>query len=420
MGRRRRAAVRVRVGFHGAGVSERRVVGPLATFLRTEAGGGVLLLLATVAALGWANSPWRAGYFDLWHTTLQVGPDGWGIREDLQHWVNDALMAVFFFLIGLEIKREAAVGELREVKAAVLPALGALGGMAVPAALFLLLAGGGEAAQGWGIPMATDIAFAVGVLSLLGPRVPGGLKVFLLTLAIIDDIGAIVVIALFYSGGVAVPWLAGTAACLAAVGAWRRLGFSSPLAYVPLGIVAWYCTYRAGVHPTIAGVALGILTPAHPVDGRDVLEELEHRLHPWSSFLVVPVFALANAGVDLGDGALGRALSSRVALAVFVGLVVGKTLGISLFALGARRFGVGRLPDGVGAGHVVGTAALGGIGFTVALFITGLAFTDVALQDEAKIGILVGSVFAGAVGAIVLAVLRDPKPKDVDLPAATR
>ncbi|HVF76434.1 MAG TPA: Na+/H+ antiporter NhaA [Acidimicrobiales bacterium] len=400
-------------------MSERRFVGPLASFLQTEAGGGALLLVATVVALGWANSPWADGYFDFWHTKLQLGPDGWGIREDLQHWVNDALMAVFFFLIGLEIKREAAVGELREVKAAVLPALGALGGMAVPALLFVLLAGGGKAAQGWGIPMATDIAFAVGVLALLGPRVPGGLKVFLLTLAIIDDIGAIVVIAVFYSGGVAVPWLAAAAVCLAAVVAWQRFGFSSPLAYVPLGIVAWYCTYRAGVHPTIAGVALGVLTPAHPVDGRHVLEDLEHRLHPWSSFLVVPVFALANAGVALGDGALGRALSSRVALAVFVGLVVGKTLGISSFVLGARRFDVGRLPDGVHGGHVVGTAALGGIGFTVALFITGLAFEDAALQDEAKIGILAASVVAGLIGAAVLAVLRDPKPEDVDLPAAT-
>ncbi len=398
-------------------MSERRVVGPLAAFLRTEAGGGVLLLVATVVALGWANSPWSAAYFELWHTEVQLGPDGWGIREDLQHWVNDALMALFFFLIGLEIKREASVGELREVKAAMLPALGALGGMVVPAVLFVLLAGGGEATQGWGIPMATDIAFAVGVLALLGDRVPGGIKVFLLTLAIIDDIGAIAVIALFYSGGVAVPWLVGAAACLAAVVGWRGLGFSAPLAYVPLGIVAWYCTYRAGVHPTIAGVALGLLTPAHPVDGRPVLEDLEHRLHPWSSFLVVPVFALANAGVDMGDGALGRALSSRVALAVFVGLVVGKILGISAFVLGGRRLGVGQLPGGVHGGHVVGTGALGGIGFTVALFVTGLAFTDAALRDEAKIGILVGSVVAGVAGATLLAALRDPKPEDADLPA---
>lgn len=396
--------------------SERRVVGPLASFLRTEAGGGVLLLLATVVALAWANSPWSDSYFDFWHMKLQLGPDGWGIREDLQHWVNDALMAVFFFLIGLEIKREAAVGELREVKAAMLPALGALGGMVVPAILFVLLAGGGEATQGWGIPMATDIAFAVGVLALLGDRVPGGIKVFLLTLAIIDDIGAILVIAVFYSGGVAVPWLAGAAACLLAVGGSRRLGLSSQLAYVLLGIVAWYCTYRAGVHPTIAGVALGLLTPAHPVDGRSVLEDLEHRLHPWSSFLVVPLFALANAGVDIGDGALGHALSSRVALAVFVGLVAGKALGISAFVLGARRLGIGRLPEAMRGSHVIGTGALGGIGFTVALFITGLAFTDAALQDEAKIGILAGSIVAGVIGATGLAVLRDPKSEEVQLP----
>lgn len=388
---------------------------PLREFLHTEAGGGVLLLTATIAALAWANSPWSASYGDFWHTNLQVGFGSWAISEDLQHWVNDGLMTVFFFLIGLEIKREAAVGELRDPRAATLPALAALGGMAVPAILYLALAGGGEASRGWGIPMATDIAFAVGVLALLGSRVPGRLKLFLLTLAIIDDIGAIAVIAVFYSAGVSLLWLAGAIVSVSGVFLWRRLRLTSPLTYLPIGVIAWYCTFRAGVHPTLAGVVFGLLTPAKPINDHHVLEHLEHRLHPWSSFVIVPIFALANAGVHLGDGALSRAASSRVALAVFVGLVVGKTLGISAFALGGRSLGLGRLPRGITGPHVAGAGALGGIGFTVALFITGLAFTSEALQDEAKIGILAGSLVAGIIGATLLWVLRDPAPADVDL-----
>ena len=397
-------------------VAPRRLIRPLREFLRTEAGGGALLVAATVVALLWANSPWSASYTDFWHTELTVGSGEWAIREDLQHWVNDAVMVLFFFLVGLEIKREVAVGELRSVRAATLPALGALGGMVVPALLYLSLAGGGEAGHGWGIPMATDIAFAVGVLALLGPRVPGGLKVFLLTLAIIDDIGAIAVIAVFYSSGVAAGWLAAAVAALLAVLVVRRVGLSNPLAYLPVGAVAWYCTYRAGVHPTIAGVALGVMTPASPVRHRHVLEDLEHRLHPWSSYVVIPVFALANAGVDLGDGALGDALSSRVAWAVALGLLVGKCVGVSTFSLAGLRARVGVLPRGVRPAHVPGAGALGGIGFTVALFIAALAFDDPALQAEAKIGILAGSVVSAVVGAAVLAALKDPIAADADLP----
>lgn len=391
------------------------VLTPVREFLHTEAGGGVLLLTATIAALVWANSPLSASYSDFWHTNLRVGFGTWAISEDLQHWVNDGLMTVFFFLIGLEIKREAAVGELRDPRAATLPALAALGGMVLPAVLYLALAGGGEASKGWGIPMATDIAFAVGVLALLGSRIPGRLKLFLLTLAIIDDIGAIAVIAIFYSAGVSLLWLGAAIVSVSAVFLWRRLRLTSPLAYLPIGVIAWYCTFRAGVHPTLAGVVFGLLTPAKPINDRHVLENLEHRLHPWSSFVIVPIFALANAGVDLGDGALSRAASSRVALAVFVGLVVGKTLGISAFALGGRRLGLGRLPRGITGPHVAGAGALGGIGFTVALFITGLAFTSEALQDEAKIGILAGSLVAGIIGATILWILRDPAIADVDL-----
>ncbi len=396
----------------------RRAVTPIAEFLHTEAGGGAILLAATVVALVWANSPWSQSYEDLWHTKLTVGSGEWGISEDLQHWVNDALMAVFFFLVGLEIKREIVVGELRDPRAAALPALGALGGMIVPAGLFLLIVGGSAGKEGWGIPMATDIAFAVGVLALLGSRVPAGLKIFLLALAIIDDIGAIIVIAVFYSGGVSPVWLAAAAGALGGVAVARRLGMSRPLAYVPLAVVAWYCTFRAGVHPTIAGVALGLLTPATPVGGRKVLEELEHRLHPVSSYVVVPVFALANAGVALGAEAIDRALASRVTWGVAAGLVIGKTVGITAAALAGRRAGIGRFPGVVNSRHVLGVGALGGIGFTVALFIASLAFDSAVLQADAKIGILAGSLVSGLLGAVILLRGRSADETSGDAPVS--
>jgi NhaA family Na+:H+ antiporter len=383
-----------------------RTVIPVAEFLRTEAAGGVLLVLATLVALLWANSPWDESYRDLWHRELSFGVGRFAISEDLGHWVNDGLMAVFFFVVGLEIKRELVVGELSDPRAASLPVLAALGGMVVPAVLFIAIAGGGEAGRGWGIPMATDIAFVVGVLALLGSRVPSGLKLFLLTLAIVDDLGAIAVIAVFYSEGIDAAWLAGGGASLLLVVAARRLGVRSPLAYVPLALAAWVCTLESGVHATVAGVALGLLTPARPVRGRPVLENLEHRLHPWSSFVIVPVFALANAGVDLGSGAVGSALGGRLAWAVIVGLLVGKTFGIAAFAALGLRLRAGTLPAEVRLGHIVGAGALAGIGFTVSLFVTGLAFERPDLIAGAKIGILAASVLAGALGTTVLLTLR--------------
>lgn len=398
------------------GLATRRLVQPTREFLKTEAGSSVLLFAATVVALLWANSPWAQSYVDFWHIELQIGYGDWAMREDLQHWVNDALMTLFFFVIGLEIKRELVIGELKEIRAAALPMLGALGGMIVPALFFLMIAEPGEPSRGWGIAMATDIAFAVGVLALLGPQVPGTLKVFLLTLAIADDVGAIAVIAIFYSGGIEPGWFALALAALGSVVLLRRFGVSNPYAYLPSGIVAWYCTFQAGIHPTIAGVAIGLLTPARPVNHRRVLETMEHKLHPWSSFLVLPVFALANAGVSFAGGALSSALSSRLAWAIVVGLVIGKTLGISVFTLGARTARIGPLPRAVNPGHVVGAGMLGGIGFTVALFITDLAFENPALKAEAKMGILAGSLIAGVVGALVLAALKDPSLTDRDLP----
>jgi NhaA family Na+:H+ antiporter len=374
----------------------------LLEFLKTEGGGGVVLLVASVVALVWANSPWQDAYHSLWHHEIAIGPTGWALRDSLQHWINDALMALFFFVVGLEIKRELVRGELQEPRTAALPVIAAVGGMVVPAVLFWALAGSGEAARGWGIPMATDIAFAVGVLALLGPHAPRGLKVFILTLAIVDDIGAILVIAVFYTADFEAGWLLGAAGTLALVVVVRRLGVNQPVAYVPLAVVAWYCTYRSGIHPTIAAVALGLLTPAGSVKGRPVLEELEDRLHPWSSYFVIPVFALANAGVALSHDAIGEAAGSRLTWAIIVGLVLGKLIGIAGATLIGARTGLGQLPAGVGTVHIIGAGAVGGIGFTVSLFITGLAFSREALQAQAKIGILVGSLLAAMLGAAIL------------------
>jgi NhaA family Na+:H+ antiporter len=417
----------------------RIVVAPLQRFLATESAGGIVLLAAAVAALGWANSPWSGTYGQLWSTdaTLSVGP--LLVREDLRHWVNDAAMAVFFFVVGLEIKREVVHGDLRDRRVAVLPVVCAVGGMAVPAGLFLAVNVGSAGARGWGIPMATDIAFSLGVLFVVGRRAPAPLKAFLLALAIADDIGAIVVIALFYSSGIAWVWLAGAVGGLVVVAVFRRLGVRATGVYVALGVAVWMMTYESGVHATLAGVALGLLTPAWPfqsprdvtaaardeldqahlvdgvVDERDEttllelstltseavspLARLERRLHPWTATVVLPLFALANAGIALTQLPSGEGL--RVAVGVGVGLVIGKPLGIVVAAVAAvRLFGAAR-PPGVGWLELGAAGMLAGVGFTVSLFITGLAF-DGPLADAAKVGILGASVLAGGLGALLL------------------
>lgn len=414
--------------------SARYLARPIVRFLDVEAAGGLLLLAATALALLWANSPWSGSYESLWHTAigLEVGP--FRLEEDLGHWVNDGLMALFFFVIGLEIKTELVSGQLSSARDAALPAIGALGGMLVPAALFFALNAGGDGAAGWGIPMATDIAFAVGVLALLGPRVPSSLKVLLLGLAIADDIGAIVVIALFYSDGIDLRWLAASAVGLGAVVMMRRARVWSTPVYAVVGAAVWLCTLQSGVHATIAGVALGLLTPARPLMSEleadriadhlstdpDVTaaevraigfairesiaptERLAHLLHPWTSYVVVPLFALANAGVVLSGDALAQAVRSPVTAGVAVGLIAGKVVGISAFIWLAVRLGAARLPVGVDARMLVGMAMLAGIGFTVSIFITGLAYDDTALQDQAKLGILGASAFAAVAGAALL------------------
>ncbi|HXF56289.1 MAG TPA: Na+/H+ antiporter NhaA [Actinomycetota bacterium] len=428
----------------------RRLLRPLQQFLETEHAGGLVLLVGAVAALAWANSPWAHTYRSFWHTELRVELGPWSLSHDLREWVNDALMVLFFFVVGLEIKRELVTGELRGPRRAALPALAAAGGMLVPALLYVAFnPPGTEAFRGWGIPMATDIAFAVGVLALVGRGVPGGLKAFLLALAIVDDIGAIAVIALFYSGPIAWPALVAAGGLLGTVALLRELQVRHTVVYVALGVGVWLATLQSGVHATIAGVALGLLTPAVPFQRpRAVREEAErvavavqdrpwpadadaHRwlrlgalareavspvarletlLHPWTSFVVVPVFALANAGVSLSPSAARQALTDPVALGVMVGLVVGKPVGIILAAWLGVRAGLARLPAGVRWSQVAGAGAVAGIGFTVSLFIAELAFVTESATEVAKVGILSASVVASLLGWAVLRAARGAAP----------
>ena len=365
-------------------------------FLETEAAGGVVLLVAAAIALVWANSPLHEAYDDLWHTEARVGIGDASLSLDLRHWVNDAAMALFFFVVGLEVKRELVLGELRRWRTAALPTIAAVGGMIVPAALYAVVNASRAGSDGWGVPMATDIAFAVGVLVVLGSRVPPSLKLFLLTLAVADDIGAIVVIAAFYGGDLDLVWLVYAAGLLVAMAALRRVRVRAAV-LVLLGLGVWLATYNAGLHATIAGVVLGLLVPAREV------EHVEERLHPWTSFAVVPLFALANAGVRLADTSLSDGDAFAVAGGIVLGLVVGKFVGIVGFSWLAVRLGVGELPAGVGWLHLAGAAACAGIGFTVSLFVAGLAFDDEALIGAAKVGILVGSLVAAVVGAALIA-----------------
>ncbi|MBA3437093.1 MAG: Na+/H+ antiporter NhaA [Thermoleophilaceae bacterium] len=384
------------------------IVDPLTDFLKDEASSGVFLLAATVIALVWANSPASEAYDSLWETTLTIGAGDFALSDDLRHWVNDGLMAVFFFVVGLEIKREMVTGELNSRAAAALPAVAAVGGTVVPALVFVVIVAGGEGASGWAVAMATDIAFVAGVLALLGDRVSSGVKLFLLAVAVVDDIIAITIIAGVYTEGISVAWMLGALAGLAAVAAMRRLGVAHPLAYVPLALAIWIATYESGVHATIAGVALGLMTPARPVGGREVLRELEHRIHPFTGFVIVPLFALANAGVALGGDALADAASSRLTWAIVAGLVIGKLVGIAAATLGGLQAGVGELPEGMRVTQTWGVAALGGIGFTVSLFIAQLAFDTPALQDQAKVGVFAGSLVSGLLGAGILIALSRP------------
>ena len=413
---------------------------PLQDFLRLEASGGLVLLAATIVALFWANLA-TGSYVDFWNTevTLRVGDHA--ITESLVDVVNDGLMTIFFLVVGLEVKRELVVGELANRRAALLPFFAALGGMVLPAAIFLAVMGGGDGSRGWGVPMATDVAFALGGLALLSGRVPASLVAFLLGVAVIDDIGAILVVAFYYTDGIALGWLALAVAGLVAIVGLQRLGVRDMAVYVALGVAVWFATFESGVHATIAGVALGLVTPVrpfqrpaavsaeavriaeatddHPEDpdadagewrrlawlSREAISPLsrvQHGLHQWSSFVVLPIFALANAGIVLDQASIDAARDTPVAAAVALGLVVGKTLGLTLGVAIAVGLGLSSLPRGVTWGHVVGVGALAGIGFTVSLFITDLAFDDAATVAASKIGILAGSVVAALLGTALL------------------
>lgn len=361
------------------------------------------LLVGAFAALAWVNLIDAESYRSLWSTDLRIGVGDLSITENLEHWVNDGLMTLFFFLIALEIKRELVTGDLRDPKAAALPILAAAGGVLVPIAVFLAVTGTAVDSSGWGIPMATDAAFAIAVLAILGDRVAIGVRLFLVTLAVADDVAAIGVIAVAYTGELSLVWLAVAAAGLGLVAAMRALGVSRILAFLPVALLVWVATLESGVHATLAGVALALLTPARPVRGRKVLEQLEDGLHPYVNFLILPVFALANAGVELSGSSLSDPDARRVALAVAVALVVGKFAGVAGAALLALKLRLGALPTGVDRRGLLGAAALAGIGFTVSLFITPLAYPGPPLLEAAKIGILAGSIVSAVVGISILA-----------------
>jgi len=433
-----------------------RVLAPFRRFARTASASGIVLLAATAIALGWANSPWADSYHHLWGLPIGGTLGAASFRTTLHHVINDGLMAVFFFVVGLEIKREILAGELASVKTAALPMIAALGGMVVPAAIYALINAGGPGSPGWGVPMATDIAFALGVLALLGDRVPTALKVFLAALAIVDDIGAVLVIAVFYSSGVAWGPLATAAGLLALAVALNRAGARRPWTYGAIGLALWGTVLLSGIHATVAGVLLAFAIPVRTrLDEREFLAEagralknfdraatvtaedpnmttlsnvehhtsleeletlcqhaqpplirLEHALHGVVAFGIMPLFALANAGVTLDTATVGSAMGHPVTLGAMLGLLLGKPLGIAGFSWVAVRLGVAALPRGASWTALSAVAVLGGIGFTMALFVAGLAFPAGPprgeLLDAAKLGILGASALAGLIGSLVL------------------
>lgn len=433
-----------------------RVLAPFRRFARTASSSGIVLLAATTIALAWANSPWAESYHHLWEVPIGATFGAASFRTTLHHVINDGLMAVFFFVVGLEIKREMLAGELASVRTAALPMIAAAGGMVVPAAIYAAINGSGPGSAGWGVPMATDIAFALGVLALLGDRVPTALKVFLAALAIVDDIGAVLVIAVFYSSGIAWGSLAQAAALLLFAAALNRAGVRHPWMYAAVGLGLWGAVLLSGIHATVAGVLLAFAIPVRTrldeheflaevrraledfdataacdpndptvsilsnVRHHGVLDEiarlcekaqpplirLEHALHGPVAFGIMPLFALANAGVTVDASTLGRAVAEPITIGTAAGLLLGKTLGIAGSSWVAVRLGVASLPRDTNWAALTAVAVLGGIGFTMALFIAGLAFPAgtprAALLDAAKLGVLTGSAVAGIAGSLML------------------
>ncbi len=377
----------------------------LRQFLASQAAGGIVLMAATVLAMAIANSPWGDAYHHFWELTIGVGIAPAAVHLTMHEWVNDGLMAIFFFLMGLEIKRELVVGELATLRRAALPLAAAVGGMLAPALLYASVNARGPGASGWAVPMETDIAFALGVLALLGSRVPVGLKIFLTALAIVDDLAGIAVIAIYYTASIEWGHLAVAAGLLAVAAVMSRVGVRQPLWYLIVAVLLWWSVLSSGVHATVVGILLAMIVPARPAAGEGAeqspLERLEHGIAPWVAFLIMPIFALSNAGVPLA-GSAGALSESAVAPGVALGLLVGKPVGITAAAWLAVRAGVAELPSGVSWRVLHGAAWLGGIGFTMALFIAGLAFSGTALLAPAKLAILGASVIAAVVGWTVL------------------
>lgn len=420
-----------------------RIQDPFQSFFQTEASSGIILIVFTLIALVWANSAFSHSYFDLWGRKLTIGFGEFKISETLGHWINDGLMAIFFFVVGLEIKREVVAGELSSLKQASLPIAAALGGMIVPALLYTLVIGGGEGREGWGIPMATDIAFSLGILSLLGKRVPLSLKIFLTAFAIVDDLGGVLVIALFYSDGIVLSALLIAGGLLLILLLLNIFNVNFISLYTFTGFIIWYFFLVSGLHPTLAGVLIAFIIPQRrqvmgdefvmlmkenldkfkaectgalylkegqlvALDKMEKLakqvqspvQELEHSLHGFVSWVVMPVFALANAGIILSSGDGGGL--SRITLAIPLALVAGNFIGISLASWLAVKTGIAEMPRNVKMIHIMGLSLLGGMGFTMSLFISNLAFGDPLILNQAKLGILIGSIIAGLAGYLVL------------------
>jgi NhaA family Na+:H+ antiporter len=406
----------------------------LRDFIATESAGAILLAAGAFIALVWANSPWSESYETLWTTRFGFNLGNMTLELDLRHWVNDGLMAIFFLVVGLEIKRELVDGHLSSRRTAIMPAVAALGGIVVPALIYLAIAGT-TAPRGWAIPVATDIALAVGLLKVVARRAPASLRAYLLGLAIVDDIAAIVIIAVVYSTGVDFTWLAVAVLVTVLVVVLQRLDVSTTWIYVVLGCVLWFGLYEGSVHPTLAGVVMGLLAPSRPrvrpelIDEDDLVdlsdaeaahqtsnlarssvsqvEWLQHVLHPWTSFVIVPIFALANSGVSVALSALDDAVRSPITWGIIAGLVLGKPIGIFLTTRLLARANLADEPENATGRQLIGVGATAGIGFTVALFITELAFTDEAHRDNAKIGILIASILAAVLAGLIL-VRREP------------
>jgi NhaA family Na+:H+ antiporter len=387
----------------------RPIIAPLRDFLHRETSGGVLIVGASALGLLIANSPLSERYFSLLNWQFQL----FTISLTILKFINYVLMTLFFFVVGLEIKRELTSGHLSTLKKAVMPFLAAIGGMAVPALIYLAIAGGTDA-RGWGVPVATDIALAVGLLAMVGTSAVASLRSFLLALAVIDDIGAIMIIALVYSAGVQISWLCGALVVIVGILALQKMKVQSTLIYIFAGIAMWYSMYRGGIHPTLAGVILGLLTPNLPKQGSNaediedgslsIIEWLENKIHPWSSYAIVPLFAFANTGVELNSQSVSAALDSPIAWGIFFGLVAGKPIGIFFTTLIANKLNLGEVPEGARSRDIFATGGAAGIGFTVAIFIANLAFGNPQTQDIAIFAVIVASVVSGVISFVLFKV----------------